>query len=97
MAGSRKGAGPRGRRSRRQGNEDGRWNGRVVIEVAPSTTSGRDLDFLKAMVEGSGPSSTLDIGRRTGLRPNAVGDYAHVCFTSASSRQLARGLLISQF
>ncbi len=52
-----------------------RRNERVVIEAALSTTSGRDRDFLRAMVEDSGPSSTADIGARTGMRPNAVGNY----------------------
>ena len=52
-----------------------RRNERVVIEAALSTTSGRDRDFLRAMVEDSGPSSTADIGTRTGMRPNAVGNY----------------------
>ncbi|WP_395405430.1 ATP-binding protein (plasmid) [Arthrobacter sp. UC242_113] len=52
-----------------------RRNERVVIEAALSTTSGRDQDFLRAMAEDSGPSSTMDIGRRTGMRPNAVGNY----------------------
>lgn len=39
------------------------------------TTSGRDRDFLQAMAEDSGPSSTTGIGKRTGMRPNAVGNY----------------------
>lgn len=52
-----------------------RRNERVVIEAALSTTSGRDRDFLHAMAEDPGPSSTADIGRRTGMRPNAVGNY----------------------
>ncbi|MHC6220503.1 ATP-binding protein [Arthrobacter sp. MMS24-S77] len=52
-----------------------RRNERVVIEAALSTTSGRDRDFLQAMAEDPGPSSTADIGRRTGMRPNAVGNY----------------------
>ncbi|PTT70777.1 ATP-binding protein [Arthrobacter sp. HMWF013] len=52
-----------------------RRNERVVIEAALSTTSGRDRDFLQAMAEDPGPSSTTDIGKRTGMRPNAVGNY----------------------
>ncbi|MFJ4028174.1 AAA family ATPase [Paenarthrobacter sp. NPDC089989] len=52
-----------------------RRNERVVIEAALSTTSERDRDFLQAMAEDAGPSSTTDIGKRTGLRPNAVGNY----------------------
>jgi AAA ATPase domain len=52
-----------------------RRNERMVIEAALSTTSARDRDFLQAMAEDSGPSATLDIGNRTGLRPNAVGNY----------------------
>ncbi|WP_248761453.1 ATP-binding protein [Pseudarthrobacter sp. SSS035] len=52
-----------------------RRNERVVIEAALSTTSGRDRDFLQAMAEDSAPSSTTDIGKRTGMRPNAVGNY----------------------
>jgi hypothetical protein len=52
-----------------------RRNERVVIEAALSTTSGRDRDFLQAMAEDLGPSSTANIGTRTGLRPNAVGNY----------------------
>lgn len=52
-----------------------RRNERVVIEAALSTTSGRDQDFLRAMAEDTGASSTTDIGRRTGMRPNAVGNY----------------------
>lgn len=52
-----------------------RGNERVVIEAALSTTSGRDRDFLQAMAEDPGPSSNPDIGRRTGMRPSAVGNY----------------------
>lgn len=52
-----------------------RRNERVVIEAALSTTSGRDRDFLQAMAEDSTPASTTDIGKRTGMRPNAVGNY----------------------
>ncbi|SFT52348.1 ATP-binding protein [Arthrobacter sp. ov118] len=52
-----------------------RRNERVVIEAALSTASGRDRDFLQAMSEDPGASSTTDIGRRTGMRPNAVGNY----------------------
>jgi hypothetical protein len=52
-----------------------RRNARVVIEAALSTTSGRDRDFLQAMAEDPGPSSTTDIGTRTRMRPNAVGNY----------------------
>ncbi|MGO4227471.1 AAA family ATPase [Arthrobacter sp. YAF34] len=52
-----------------------RRNERVVIEAALSTTSGRDRDFLHAMAEDRGPSSTANIGTRTGMRPNAVGNY----------------------
>jgi AAA ATPase domain len=52
-----------------------RRNERVVIEAALSTTSGRDRDFLQAMAEDTGASSATDIGARTGMRPNAVGNY----------------------
>jgi hypothetical protein len=52
-----------------------RRNERVVIEAALSTTSGRDRDFLQAMAEDSAPSSTTAIGKKTGMRPNAVGNY----------------------
>ncbi|BAS11003.1 conserved hypothetical protein [Arthrobacter sp. Hiyo4] len=52
-----------------------RRNERVVIEAALSTTSGRDRDFLQAMAEDRRASSTTDIGKRTGMRPNAVGNY----------------------
>lgn len=52
-----------------------RRNERVVIEAALSTTSGRDRDFLQAMAEDRRASSTTDIGARTGMRPNAVGNY----------------------
>jgi hypothetical protein len=62
-----------------------RRNERVVIEAALSTTSGRDQDFLRAMTEDAGPSSTMDIGRRTGMRPNAVGNYRTRLLDAASS------------
>ena len=52
-----------------------RRNERLVIEAALSTTSDRDKDFLQAMADDEGPSSTIDIGKRTGMRPNAVGNY----------------------
>ncbi|UKA53435.1 ATP-binding protein [Arthrobacter sp. FW305-BF8] len=52
-----------------------RRNERVVIEAALSTTSARDQDFLRAMAKDPGASSATDIGRRTGMRPNAVGNY----------------------
>jgi hypothetical protein len=39
-----------------------RRNECVVIEAALSTTSGKDRDFLQAMTEDPGPSSTTDIG-----------------------------------
>ena len=52
-----------------------RRNERVVIEAALFTTSGRDQDFLRSMAEAAGASSTTDSGRRTGMWPNAVGNY----------------------
>lgn len=52
-----------------------RRNERVVIEAALSTASGRDRDFLLAMAVDQGPSSAADIGARTGMRPNSVGNY----------------------
>jgi hypothetical protein len=52
-----------------------RRNGRVVIEAALSTASRRDLDFLEAMAEDDGPSTTGDIGTRIQARPNTVGNY----------------------
>lgn len=52
-----------------------RGNERVVIDAALSITSGRDRNFLQASAEDSGPFSTADIGKRTGMRPNGVGNY----------------------
>lgn len=51
-----------------------RRNERMVIEAALSTTSARDREYLQAMAEDFGPSATLDIGNRTGIRPNALGN-----------------------
>jgi hypothetical protein len=51
-----------------------RRNEQVDIETALFTTSGRDQDFLRSMAEAAGASST-DSGRRTGMWPNAVGNY----------------------
>jgi hypothetical protein len=42
---------------------------------ALSTTSGRDREFLQAMAGDTGRSSSADIGKRLGMRPNAVGNY----------------------
>lgn len=52
-----------------------RRNERMVIEAALSSISGRDREFLQAMTQDIEPSKTLEIGERTGMRPNAVGNY----------------------
>lgn len=62
-----------------------RRNERVVIEAALSTASGRDREFLQAMAEDPGPSSAGDIGVRTGMRSNLVGNYR--------TRLIAAGLI----
>ena len=52
-----------------------RRNARVVIGAALAAASPKDLDFLRAMAEDDGPSSTSDIGRRLGDKKNTVGNY----------------------
>jgi len=52
-----------------------RRNERMVIEAALSTASRRDLDFLTAMAEDTGPSAVGDIGTRMRAKPNTVGYY----------------------
>jgi hypothetical protein len=36
----------------------------MIIDAALALASPKDLDFLRAMAEDDGPSSTADIGRR---------------------------------
>ncbi len=52
-----------------------RRNNRMVIDAALATTSPKDLEFLRAMAEDDGPSSTADIGQRLGDRKNTVSNY----------------------
>ena len=52
-----------------------RRNTRVVINAALATTSEKDMDFLYAMAIDDGVTSTTDIGKRLGNRPNTIGNY----------------------
>lgn len=52
-----------------------RRNDRMVIEAALANASELDLEFLRAMAEDEGASATGDIGRRLGLKSNAVANY----------------------
>lgn len=42
--------------------------------LSVTSSESRDREFLQAMTEDPGSSTTLDIGNRTGMRPNAVGN-----------------------
>jgi hypothetical protein len=52
-----------------------RRNDRMVIEAALANVSELDFEFLRAMSQDDGPSATGEIGRRLGLKSNAVANY----------------------
>ncbi|ODT22257.1 MAG: hypothetical protein ABS64_12730 [Microbacterium sp. SCN 69-37] len=70
-----------------------RRNTRVVIDAALSTVSPKDLDFLRAMSEDDGPSTTADIGRRLGDRKNTIGNYRARLIDAGLIQPAGRGRL----
>lgn len=70
-----------------------RRNTRVVIDAALSTSSPKDLDFLRAMSEDDGPATTADIGRRLGNEKNTIGNYRARLIDAGLIQPAGRGRL----
>lgn len=70
-----------------------RKNSRVVLAAALATASPKDIEFLLAMSEDDGPSSTADIGRRLGDAKNTVGNYRARLIDAGLVQPAGRGLL----
>lgn len=70
-----------------------RKNSRVVLAAALATASPKDIEFLLAMSEDDGPSSTADIGRRLGDAKNTVGNYRARLIEAGLVQPAGRGLL----
>ena len=70
-----------------------RKNTRVVLASALATVSPKDLEFLRAMSQDVGPSSTADIGRRLGDAKNTVGNYRARLIDAGLVQPAGRGLL----
>lgn len=70
-----------------------RKNTRVVLAAALATASPKDIDFLQAMSEDDGPSSTAEIGRRLGDAKNTIGNYRARLIDAGLIQPLGRGLI----
>lgn len=70
-----------------------RKNTRVVLAAALATASPKDIEFLQAMAEDDGRSSTADIGRRLGDAKNTIGNYRARLIDAGLVQPAGRGLL----
>ncbi|MFV0433959.1 MAG: ATP-binding protein [Leucobacter sp.] len=70
-----------------------RRNNRVVIAAALSTASPKEIDFLTAMSEDDGPTSTADIGQRLGDRKNTIGNYRSRLIDAGLIQPVGHGLV----
>src|SRR5699024_7267985 len=70
-----------------------RKNTRVVLAAALATASPKDIEFLQAMAEEDGRSSTADIGRRLGDAKHTIGNYRARLIDAGLVQPAGRGLL----
>lgn len=70
-----------------------RRNARVVIEAALATVSGKDREFLRAMAQDDGPSTTGDVGRRIGAKPTLVSKYRTRLLAAGLIEQVGHGIV----
>lgn len=68
-----------------------RRNARAVIDTALAATTPKDRDFLRAMSEDDGPSTTADIGQRLGDHKNTVSNYRARLIDAGLIQQTGRG------